>query len=215
MKLTRYFALGALAYCASAAPMFAITIGDGPSAPTLYKFEYDPTTPTTGFSPTFIEVLVPTGDFGATLAASSAIVDFQITTPEGVWTPTGYSGASLGTTTPNLSGNLEVTGNGSIVDFLDSVTISANEFGAVPADARLSGFVDQVTLTTTSVSDTITFIPAPAGNDGSQGTWNPVPLNAPEAGNTFLLLLVSAAGLGVYRQFQTSDRRVLARIRSR
>jgi hypothetical protein len=202
MKSIRYLALGALALAVADSPAFALKAI--PPSPTLFDFQYVSTSPTTGFAPTSVQVLVPAGEMGLALP-DSAIVNYQITTPEGVWTPAGFApilGPDSGTPF-FVGGGVEVDLNGNLI-FTGTVNIEAQEDTISVQSFVANPFYD-VQLTTTSVSDTTTFSPAPSDANGSTGNWIPV-VAVPEISDTFVLLLVSAASLGVYHRFQSSPK---------
>ena len=190
MKTTSYLTLAALAFL-SAAPALQASI-----APQTYEFQY--TTTTAGFSPTYVWV---TATLDTPVLASLSILNYQVTTPEGTWTPTSYQpNPGTASATPFWArGQVEVTDGGSTLLF--TAPADLNAFGQqLPTDIG-AGSHYNVNLTTTSVSDTT--IVTPTIPSGSSGSWSLVTgLPVPEATNTLMLFAAAVTGLGVYFRFQ-------------
>ncbi len=193
MKMTNYLTLAALAFLNATPALLAST------APQTHTYEFQYTTTTPGFSPTYVWV---TAALDTPVLASLSILNYQVTTPEGTWTPTSYQ-PNPGTASASpfwARGQVEVTGGGSTLLFTTPADL--NVFGQQTVASDGTGSYYNVHLTTTSISDTT--VVTPLTPVGSSGSWSLVPagLPVPEASNTLLLFAAAVTGLGVYFRFQ-------------
>jgi hypothetical protein len=155
-----------------------------------YEFEYLTTTP--DFSPTYLWV---TAALNTPVFAGSSILNYEINTRLGTWTPADFQSKITGEKTkpPIWSrGMIELENDGKTLDFLTTAELRDNtNFNGIPED-----FVD---LTTTSVSSVLGVEP------GSTGTWSLVAVT-PDGFDTLGILSVTAAGLVAYRRLARVQR---------
>ncbi len=187
MKLSLSLKLAALIIMGTASSLLATGVAQ--------NFEFQWTTSDSGFSPTFLNI---TAILGVQIQASTAITGFEITTPNGVWTPTSFtptggtasgtpfwqSGASLTVSGTTAAPVLTFAGNGDILE-------------------TPGGTFYEVNLQTTSITGSMFFAPNDASGT-STGSWNPVTqsASAPEAADTWMLLLAAVGGLAILHQSQ-------------
>ncbi len=189
MKTTLQLKLAALIIIGTASSLL------GSPAPQNFEFQWETTD--SGFSPTFLNI---TAALGIQTSAAMAITSFEITTPNGVWTPTAF--------TPTGGSPLSPVSwqDGSMLTVSGTTAAPVLTFAGNGDNLDTSGGTFyQVNLQTSSMSDSI-FI-APTDDDSpSTGTWVPVLAdagNVPETSDSLMLLLVSATGLCVYQRFQS------------
>jgi hypothetical protein len=188
MKLSLQLKIAALIIIGTASSL----MGSGvPVTPLDFEFQWQDSSGM--FSPTYLYI---TAALGIATDPTSAITDFQITTPNGVWTPGVYTpnvGAPRFSVTWIAGSTLTVSGSAAA----PVLTFSAG------GDILTTGgnFPSTVTLQTGSISTTFT----PVVNDvnaSMTGSWMPVLDDdvAPDAASSLGLLAFAGIGLMAARR---------------
>ena len=182
MKLIQHLKLAVLVFLS-----LGLLLLPGTLAAQTYEFQYLTGDP--GFSPTYLWV---TAALNTPVSAAASVLDYQINTRLGTWTPVDFQSKNSGEKSKApfwSSGTVELLNDGHSLDFL-----STAELEAVPSGLGFGD--DHVQLTTTSVSSDAGIVP------GSTGIWSLVSISTvPDGANTLTLLLAVAIGLGAYRHF--------------
>jgi hypothetical protein len=182
MKLTLTLKLVALIIIGTASSLLAAT------APQDFEFQWQGSDGT--FSPTFLNITVA---LGIPTAPGTAIGDFQITTPVGVWTQDGFT---------KLNGQVL-----SPLKWVDGSTLTVSGSAAAPVLTFSDGgdtletsdrFPFMVNLETGSITDSQIFAPSDV-TGANNGSWTPVlddtDTAAPDASSSLVLFAIAIAGL--------------------
>jgi hypothetical protein len=194
MKPRSHIKVIALAIFATASSVMANVL----PPPPLNYFEFQWQTSDGTFSPTYL-TLAAYQSLSA-FASAANFIDFEITTPNGVWTPTTFTPAQGSPySSPFLfSGSFAVTG------MLSAPVLTFGSGGVTIDTMTAQGGHYEVNLTTSQISNSQFF-----GNQvsspqvlspqisSSTGTWVPVPLNtsASDPGSSLLLFIIAVPGL--------------------
>jgi hypothetical protein len=188
MKLSLQLKIAALIIIGTASSLMGAGL---PTAPLDFEFQWQDSSGM--FSPTYLYI---TAVLGIATDPTDAITDFQITTPNGVWTPGVYTpndGPVRTSLTWNVDSTLTVSG---------SATAPVLTFSAGGDILKtVGGFPSTVTLQTDSISTTFT----PVVNDvnaSMTGSWMPVLDDdvAPDAASSLGLLAFAGIGLMAARR---------------